>query len=377
MRLALAGAAATFAGNGLARFAYVPIFPAMVGAGWVDGGRAGLLGAAALGGYLVGTLGGRAVARQIGVPRTLDLGMALVVFALAACAWNGGFAWLIGWRTMAGVAGGLLMALAGPATQASVAADRRGTAGGLVIAGVGIGIVTGALLVPALLPHGLPATWLGLAALVAAVWLAVRGHWPDMELHGAAAQAPPRAWLLLGTYGLHSAGMVPPMVYLADLAARGRGLGVTAGAMAWLLFGLGGIAGGVLSGRVVDRIGGRPAMLLWVGVQTMALALALVPGGTAVLASAVAAGFAAVGVTTVMLSVCREIAPAQSAALWVRATAVFGIVQTSVAFAAAPLFAATGESHDAVFAVGLASSIAAVGAAVALARMPARMIDQG
>jgi len=140
---------------------------------------------------------------------------------------------------------------------------------------------------------------------------------------------------------------------------------------------LGGIAGGVLSGRVVDRIGGRPAMLLWVGVQTMALALALVPGGTAVLASAVAAGFAAVGVTTVMLSVCREIAPAQSAALWVRATAVFGIVQTSVAFAAAPLFAATGESHDAVFAVGLASSIAAVGAAVALARMPARMIDRG
>ena len=43
---ALAGAAATCAGNGLARFAYVPLFPAMVGAGWVDGGGAGLLGAA-------------------------------------------------------------------------------------------------------------------------------------------------------------------------------------------------------------------------------------------------------------------------------------------------------------------------------------------
>ncbi len=377
VRPALAGAAATCAGNGLARFAYVPIFPAMVGAGWVDGGGAGLLGAAALGGYLVGTLGGRVVARWIGVPRTLDLGMALVVLALAACAWNGGFAWLMGWRAMAGVAGGLLMALAGPATQASVAPGRRGTAGGLVIAGVGIGIVTGALLVPALLPHGLPATWLGLAGLVAALWLAVRRHWPDMDLRGAAAQPPPRAWLLLGTYGLHSAGMVPPMVYLADLAARGRGLGVTAGAMAWLLFGLGGIAGGVLSGRVVDRIGGRPALLLWLGVQVVALALALVPSGTAVLASAVVAGFAAVGVTTVTLSVCREIAPAQSAALWVRATAVFGIVQTSVAFAAAPLFAATGESHGAVFAVGLVSSAAAVAAAVALARMPTRLADQG
>jgi MFS family permease len=366
VRTALAGAAAACAGNGLARFAYVPIFPAMVGAGWVDGGQAGLLGAAALAGYLAGTLGGRVAARRLGVPGTLDLGMALVVLSLAACAWNGGFAWLMAWRGMAGVGGGFLMALAGPATQASVAAARRGTAGGLVIAGVGIGIVMGALLVPLLLPRGLPATWLGVAALVALLWIAVRRHWPDMALHGVAAQRPPRAVLLLATYGLHSAGMVPPMVYMADLAARGRGLGVAAGALTWLLFGLGGIAGGVASGWLVDRIGGRRALLLWLGVQVAALGTALVPLAGAAMAAAVAAGFAAMGVTTVTLSVCREIAPAQSAALWVRATAVFGVVQTAVAFALAPLFAATGESHAVVFGTGLAASLAALAAAVAL-----------
>ena len=37
LRPALAGAAATFSGIGLARFAYVPLFPAMVGAGWISG----------------------------------------------------------------------------------------------------------------------------------------------------------------------------------------------------------------------------------------------------------------------------------------------------------------------------------------------------
>jgi hypothetical protein len=63
LRPALAGAAATCAGNGLARFAYVPLFPAMVVAGWVDGGGAGLLGAAALAGYLAGVLGAGRVAR--------------------------------------------------------------------------------------------------------------------------------------------------------------------------------------------------------------------------------------------------------------------------------------------------------------------------
>jgi len=44
---ALAGAAAAAAGNGLARFAFVPLFPAMVAGGWVDGGQAGTLGSVA------------------------------------------------------------------------------------------------------------------------------------------------------------------------------------------------------------------------------------------------------------------------------------------------------------------------------------------
>src|SRR4051794_27965514 len=154
----------------------------MVGAHWVDGGQAGTLGAAALLGYLIGTLLGRGAGRRLGVPGTLDLGMALVVVSLAACAWNGGFWWFLGWRTLAGVAGGLLMALAGPATQASVPPARRGTAGGVVIAGVGSGIATGALLVPALLPAGLPATWLGLAGLVLLLWWLARPRWPDLAL---------------------------------------------------------------------------------------------------------------------------------------------------------------------------------------------------
>ena len=85
------------------------------------------------------------------------------------------------------------------------------------------------------------------------------------------------AALLLATYGLYAAGMVPPMVYLADLAARGRGLGVGIGALLWLVFGLAGVAGGVLSGRVVDRLGGLATLRLWLLIQAAALALCL-PG---------------------------------------------------------------------------------------------------
>lgn len=368
LRPALAGAAATASGNGLARFAYVPLFPAMVGAGWVDGAEAGTLGAAALAGYLVGTLLGRRAGQRLGVPGTLDLGMALVVAALAACAWNGGFWWFLPWRGLAGVGGGLLMALAGPATQASVPPARRGAAGGVVIAGVGSGIAGGALLVPALLPVGLPATWLGLALLVLLLWLLARPHWPDMALGGAAGEAPPRATLLLATYGLYAAGMVPPMVYLADLAARGRGLGVGIGALLWLVFGLAGVAGGVLSGRAVDRLGGLATLRLWLLIQAVALALCLPPWPGLVLPAAAAAGFAAVGVTAVTLSVTRELAGAQATGLWLRCNLAFAVVQTVVGFGLAALFAATGESHLAIFGAGLGFSLAAFGTAVALAR---------
>jgi predicted MFS family arabinose efflux permease len=269
---------------------------------------------------------------------------------------------------MAGIAGGLLMALAGPASQASVPAARRGTAGGLVIAGVGAGIVVGALLVPALLPAGLMAAWLGLAGLVLVLWAVARPHWPDMALGAGEALAPPPALRLLLTYGLFSAGMVPPMVYLSDLAARGHGLGVTAGAAVWLLFGLGGISGGVLSGRMVDAIGGRHTLVVWLAMQTTALSLALVPIPLLMLPLSLLAGFAGVGVTAVTLAVTREIAPQQPAGLWVRATATFGVVQTAVAFALAALFTATGQSHAAVFGAGLAFSALATLAAMTMAR---------
>jgi uncharacterized MFS-type transporter YbfB len=66
LRPAFAGAAATLSGIGLARFAYVPLFPAMVAAGWVTGAEGGFLGAVNFAGYLIGVLGGRGLGRRSG-----------------------------------------------------------------------------------------------------------------------------------------------------------------------------------------------------------------------------------------------------------------------------------------------------------------------
>jgi predicted MFS family arabinose efflux permease len=173
----------------------------------------------------------------------------------------------------------------------------------------------------------------------------------------------PPAWRLLGAYVLSAAGMVPHMVYLADLAVRGRGLPIEAGAAVWMTFGAGAIAGTLLGGRIAGRTGGRRALPAWMAVQVLALALALVPAWQALLLSAPLGGFAGIGATAVTLAAAREVAGTRAPVVWVRATAGYAIAQAGFGFALAALFGATGESHAAVFGVGLALSVAALAVA--------------
>lgn len=356
---AFAGAAATFSGIGLARFAYVPLFPAMVNAGWVSGGEAGLLGALNLAGYLTGVLGGRGLARRLGTRAALHLGMALAALSCAGCAVDLGLPWLAGWRAAAGAAGGVLMALAGPAVQGAVAPARRGTAGGIVMTGVGAGIVTASLASPVLLGFGLAPAWLALALAVAAAWAAAARSFPATPVRPVAAAAPRGAGALYLAYGLSAAGLVPHMVYFGDLVVRGRGFDPAYGSLTWLAFGIGGLLGPLLGGRAADRWGSLAAIRLWLALQAAALALALLPGLPALAAAAFLGGFATIGLTSVALARTREIAGAGSGAIWVRATAAFAVAQATTSFGYAALFAGTG-SHDPLFAVGLALSLAAL-----------------
>jgi MFS family permease len=83
---ALAGLCATLVGIGLARFAYTPLIPALIGAGWFTPAQAVYLGAANLAGYLAGALLARPVAARIPPPVALRTMMALATLAFFACA---------------------------------------------------------------------------------------------------------------------------------------------------------------------------------------------------------------------------------------------------------------------------------------------------
>lgn len=362
---ALAGAAATCVGIGLARFAFVPLFPALVTAGWVTGVGAGLLGAAALAGYVGGAMMAQRLGRAVGTRRALALGMAAILVSLVASAVPGGVAWLMPWRLLAGLAGGVLMSLAGPAVQRAVQPERRGAASGIVVSGVAGGVMLGALVLPPLLLLGPSAGWLGLALLTALLWVFAQPRFPVDPAGKAPALTPPAMPRLVLAYAASGAGMVPHMIYLADLAARGFGLGIAAGSGVWLLFGLGGLLGTLTGGRMADRLSGAVAARLWLGAQVVALGLVLVPWWPAVVLAAMLGGFAGVGFSAVTLAWAREAAGAAAGALWVRATIAYALAQAGAAFALAALFGLTGDSHAAVFIAGLLLSIGGLAAALA------------
>ena len=359
----IAGACATFSGIGLGRFGYVPLFPAMVLAGWIEASEAGLLGAANLAGYLAGALGGRAAARQVGVSRALDLGMLATALSFAACAFDGGFLWLTAWRAIAGASGGVLMALAGPAVQETTEPNYRGLSGGIVITGVGSGIVIVSLLMPALVERGLAAAWLGLAALVVLAWAFAHPRWPQAAPPVQVPFSLPTEVRLLLTYAIAGAGMVPHMVYLGDFAIRALSFGSWIASAVFFSFGLGAISGTLTGGRSVDKLGADTALRLWLALQALALFFALLPFTASLFISSFLGGFFGIGITGVTIGWTRELTGPNAGLVWSQATAAFALAQATAGLVFAFVFAQT-QSHIVLFAMGLALSIVAFGIAM-------------
>jgi len=359
----LAGLCATLVGVGLQRFAYAPLLPAMVQAEWLSAGGAGALAAANFTGYLAGAALAPTVGRALGLRRALRTAIVLAAGCFALCAWPGGLVWFLPWRTLAGIAGGVLMVLAGPAVQSAVAPGSRGLAAGVMFAGVGLGIAAAATIVPALLPVGLPAAWLTLAAVASALAVLSWPRWPDVP-------SPRRMRLprlrggptgrLVAAYALGGVAATPHMGWWPDFIARGLGQGTGAGSAYWLLYGVAAACGPALCGRIADRTGVARAYFAGTVAQAVAVALPLASQQVpALVLSTALAGATTVGLTALALSRAFELAGAAMPGIWRISTVGWAAAQTATGFVLAWLYTATG-SHLPLFAVGLVAALAAV-----------------
>jgi predicted MFS family arabinose efflux permease len=380
-RATLSGLCATLVGIGLARFAYTPLIPALITADWFAPSQAAYLGAANLAGYLAGALLARRMAARMHTGLVLRAMMAVVTASFFACAFPLSFLWYFVWRFASGLAGGALMVLAAPTVLVHVPPSRRGLAGGVIFTGVGLGIAASGTLVPSLLRWGLFETWFGLGALALVLTVLAWGGWPDGR-HPRASAAPATArrrrprWgpvlaALFVEYGLNAVGLVPHMVFLVDFIARGLGQGLDAGALYWVLFGLGATAGPVLTGFLADRIGFGPALRLAFVVQAAAVALLIVPTGSGgLIVSSLVIGAFVPGIVPLVLGRVHELAPPDTQAqttAWSLATTAFALGQAAAAYGFSFLFAHVSDGHALLFALGAAALLLALAIDLAVA----------
>jgi predicted MFS family arabinose efflux permease len=360
---------ASLIGIGLARFAYSPLLPAIVGAHWFEPSTAAYLGAANLAGYLLGALLGRPMSTRVRVVTVLRASMALATLAFFACAFPLNFAWFFAWRFASGLAGGVLMVLAAPTVLPSISPSRRGLAGGAIFMGVGAGIVASGTLVPLLLHFGVSAAWLGLGALSFLLTVIGWSGWPSVAPATAPARqlAAPRLPALRSLYvmyALNGVGWLPHMIFLVDFVARGMGKGVQIGSEFWVVFGIAATIGPLAAGRLADRIGFGPMLRLAILLEAGAVAIpAFGLGSIWLIVSSVIVGSFLTGMIPLVLGRISELLPQhaeQQKAAWSIATVGYALVQAAAAYGLSFVFARNGGDYRPLFLIGSAAMVAAL-----------------
>ncbi|MHC2333341.1 YbfB/YjiJ family MFS transporter [Bradyrhizobium sp. USDA 4454] len=370
---AAAGLSASLVGLGLARFAYTPLIPALIAAKWFTPAEAVYLGAANLAGYLAGALIARDLGARIGSVWALRGMMGLAAITCFACAVPISFIWFFGLRFLAGISGGVIMVLAATAILPHTAPNKRGLIGGVIFAGVGLGVAASGTLVPLLLQQGVKQAWVGLGVLSALLTLISWKAWPaDVpSAHGAAEPhvAPhgtraPLVIVLCVEYGLNALALVPHMVFLVDFVARGLGHGIAAGSYYWVLYGLGAVVGPLLTGHLADRAGFAAALRVAFLIEAVAVAMpAVTTSPVALIVSSLIVGGFTPGIVPLVIGRIHELIPHSAASqrsAWAQGTTTFALFQAAGAYGLSYLFAQSGGNYTLLFVIGAAAVAAAL-----------------
>jgi len=382
-RLSVAGLCATLVGNGLGRFAFVALMPALIEAGWFSQAQASTLGVATLVGYVLGAAVADPLAARWSSARLLRAAMLVCSLSFLACAFEGtGMAWNLLWRSAAGVAGALLMVLPAPLVLPRHATAIRARAGGVVFSGIGLGAALSGWLVPLLV--GAPATsaaahaqgvtiaWLGLGAVCLALTAAAWRAWPDEAAKAPLADdrppLPPQlrrtVALVLAAHGLNAVGYLAHTLFLPDYVVRELGMPLAQGGFYWSMFGLGAALGPLLAGTLADAFGLRRCLMAGLALKAVGAYLPVCGGAATLLASAIVMGLCTPGVVVLVSAWTLErVGATHHRRAWGLATSSFALAQAGggalMAFAATRL-----DSYRPLF---CASAVALAGSAACIA----------
>lgn len=401
-RLSLAGLSATLIGNGVGRFAFIALMPALIDAGWFTKGQASQLSVATLIGYVLGAWLADALGRRHSVAVLLRLSMAVCTVSFFACAFEQApFVWHYFWRLAAGFCGAVLMVLPAPVVLPQHDPSIRGRASGVVFSGIGLGAALSGLLVPVLIAgvglgvvwgervltlafRGVEGAWLGMGVVCLLLTVTSWHQWPasahekpvrDVSGAAPAAQAIPEharltVWLILGAHGLNAVGYLAHTLFWVDYIVREQGMSLAMGGFMWSMFGLGAAIGPLLTGSLADVFGLKRCLIA--GFTLKALA-AIMPWWSssvpALFVSSVLMGIFTPGIVALVSAYALEtVGPELHRRAWGLATFSFSLTQAAGGF----LMATAAPHLDSYHPFFIASAIALLGAVscVLLIRKP-------
>ena len=396
-RLSFAGLSATLVGNGIGRFAFVALIPALIDAGWFTKGEASQLSVATLFGYVVGAWRSDWLANRYSPASLIRWCMLLISISFFASAMGGGpIAWYYFWRVLAGACGAVLMVLPAPLVVPHHAQAIRGRASGIVFSGVGLGAVVSGISVPALVAglgvaivlggesihlgfRGVEGAWLGLGTVCLALTLASWRQWSTETVSpagkpaaGTSAEPLPSAdvasravWLILVAHGLNAVGYLAHTMFWVDYLVREMGMTLATGGFYWSVFGIGAAVGPMLTGRLADAFGTKRCLLVGFAVKALAAALPVWTGSApALFASSLLMGICTPGVLALVSAYTLEVVgPTLNRQVWGKVTFSFSLAQGVGGF----LMASAVAHMDSYRPLFVASAVALLGSIACIA----------
>lgn len=361
-------------GNGLARFAYALILPAMQeDLAWTYT-QAGWLNTANALGYVLGAVTGYLLLRRFRPAQLFAGGLWLTFGSLLATGFSESQTWLTALRLAAGIGAAWAFSCGGALIAARYARTPHlmGTATGLFFAGAGIGIAIAGLLVNPLLATtgaaGWPWAWmaLGVAAAALSVWPlleARRGRGGATDAASAERLVSRGLLLPLASYTLFAAGYI---VYMTFILAWLRVAGFSWGAATavWLVLAVAVGVSPFVWRRALEAWPPRTTLAAACAACLVGTAIPLVDAGIAALvASALVFGLGVfIAPSSIALIVRRAMPPAQIAKGMTFFTVLFAIGQAIGPVAAGYL----GDRGDLDHALAFGAALLAIAAALPL-----------
>ncbi|MGK8803579.1 YbfB/YjiJ family MFS transporter [Acinetobacter seifertii] len=281
-RMSLLVFLATCLGIGVFRFSYTALMPIMiVQYGWTHD-FASFLGSANLLGYLLGALLALFNIKEKSIPILIVSSAVVGSLSLLCCALiDMPLVWFVFWRTISGIAGGLLMILAPSFAMKNIAMSQRLKVNFLGFSGIGVGVLSATIIIPLLKNMPVQYVWSIFAALSifgSLILSQLLNHQPQQSVQ-TTRQTPQsikhsRLGLVISIAYMCSAfAYIPHSLFWMDYLSGTLHFPLQQRNLFWVLYGIGSCIGAFVA-YCLSRLTGYLQAIKWLyGIYCIAVAL--------------------------------------------------------------------------------------------------------